>query len=118
MELILRGSREVFRHLAVVFLAILFSLGLYQIWDLETRWFAITAGAIAMVSVSMCMVAVFADFVFIVFMFSIPLWSFNKSFWPTRYTVASLGDLVYGGMFGLGLLVFVLVGLYMSWFFL
>ncbi len=117
MELILRGSREVFRHLAVVLLAIIFSLALYQIWDLETRWFAITAGAIAMVSVSMCMVAVFADFVFIVFMFCIPLWSFNKYFWPTRYTGASLGDLVYGGMCGLGLLDFVLVGLYMSWFF-
>ncbi len=57
--------------------------------------------AIAMLSVSMCFVQIFADFLLIVLFLCLPLMSFNKWFWPSDYSSKELGNLVYGGMFGL-----------------
>jgi hypothetical protein len=77
----------------------------------------VCVAGIAMVAISMCFVSAFADFVLIAFFFALPAISFDKWFWPALYTTKERGNLVYGGMLGLGLLDFVLIALYMSWFY-
>jgi hypothetical protein len=105
------------QKLAIMVLASLLSLGLYQLWDLRTRWFIVSVAAIAMLSVSMCMVSVFSDFLLIVFFFALPFASFGKWFWPSNYSFTDRGNLVYGGIVGLSLIDFLVAGLYLSWFY-
>ncbi len=101
----------------IVVLASLLSLGLYQLWDLKTRWFIVSVAAIAMLAIAMCMVSVFSDFLLIVFFFILPLASFGKWFWPSNYSFTDRGNLVYGGIVGLSMVDFLVAGLYLSWFY-
>jgi O-antigen ligase len=117
LEEALHFAGKTSQKLAVVVLASLFSLGLYQLWDLKTRWFVVSVAAIAMVAVAMCMVSVFSDFLMIVFFFVLPLVSFGKWFWPNVDTLTDRGNLVYGGILGLSLIDFLVVGFYLSWFY-
>ena len=117
MERIARLSSDAVRQLTVVLAGALLALGLYQVWDLKTRWFVVVVAGIVLVAIAMCFVSVFADFVLIASLFALPFASFDKWFWPTLYSSTERGNLVYGGMFGLGLLDFVLAALYMSWFY-
>jgi putative inorganic carbon (hco3(-)) transporter len=84
---------------------------------LELRWAVVVVAAIAMLSMSMCFAQIFSDFLLVFLFLCLPLMSFNKWFWPTGYSSTELGLLVYGGIFGLGLLDFLLIGLYLSWFY-
>ena len=113
----MRFGRNLARQGTIVVLATLFALGLYQLWDLTWRWFLVGVGAIAMVAIAMCFAAIFADFVLVGFFFAMPLASFDKWFFPHFYSSDEKGNLVYGGLFGLGLLDFVLIALYLTWFY-
>ena len=117
MEGILRFARNLARQSTIVVLATLFALGLYQVWDLSWRWFLVAVGGVVMVAIAMCFAAIFADFVLVGFFFALPLASFDKWFWSPLYTTVQRGNLVYGGVFGLGLIDFVLIALYVSWFY-
>ena len=112
-----RFWHDLARQLTMIALAALFAEGLYQVWDLKWRWFIVTVAAVAMVAIALCFTAIFADFVLVGFFFALPLCSFDKWIWPTRYTTTERGNLVYGGMFGLGMIDFILVALYFSWFY-
>lgn len=117
MEPFARLSREIMRHLTVVVMASLFSVGLYQIWDFKTRWFVVAVAGIAMVSIAMCFAAAFSEFLLIAFLFALPVASFDKWFWPSNYLVSDRGNLVYAGVVGVGVLDFILAGLSLSWFY-
>jgi hypothetical protein len=104
------------QYFSVALLATLFSLALYHAWELEPRWFAVVVVAIAMVSISMCFATIFSDFLLCAFFFSLPFSSFVKWFWPD-YSSVERGFLVYEGVIGLGVMDFILAGLYISWFY-
>lgn len=111
------GFNDAMKLFAVASLGALFSVAVHYIWTLEIRWAVVVVAAIAMVSVSMCFAQIFSDFLLVLLLFCLPLLSFNKWFWPQGYSATELGNLVYGGMFGLGLIDFLLAGLYLSWFY-
>ncbi len=115
-DLAQRDPRNVLQLAMIAALGSVFSLGLYYVWTLELRWLVVIVAALIMLSVAMCFVSIFSDFLTVALFFCLPLMSFNKWFWPSNYGADELGNLVYGGMFGLGLLDFILVGLYISWF--
>ena len=108
------------RALLVSALAILlgavFALGLYEVWDLDTRWLVVAVVGIAGLSVAMALARHYSDLVLVGALFAIPLASFTKWFWPSNYAVEERGNLVYAGLLGVGLFDFIIVGLYLSWF--
>lgn len=117
MDRVLRQAGYAGRFLGVALLGCGLSLALYQASELDTRWFTVICVAIAAVAVSMWLVRIFSDFLLVVCLFSLPLASFSKWFWPSGFTVEDSGKFVYAGLFGVGLLDFILIGLYMSWFY-
>ena len=117
MKRLLLFLRNLGLRLVVVAAAFLFALGLYQTWDLKWRWFLVCTVGIGMVSISMVFARIFADFLLVALFFLFPVVSFDKWVWPSVYSQSDRGNLVYGGMLGLGVLDFVLVGLYLTWFY-
>lgn len=117
MTRILAFLRRLGIQLLVVAAAFLFALALYQTWDLKWRWFLVCTVGTAMVAVSMAFARIFGDFLMVAFFFLLPLTSFDKWVWPTIYSESDRGNLVYGGMLGLGMLDFILIGMYLSWFY-
>jgi putative inorganic carbon (HCO3(-)) transporter len=105
------------RFCAVAVLGVAFSLALYQVWELELRWLGATVVGVAGIGLAMCFAEVFSDFMLIVFMFTLPLVSFSKWFWPGYLDESERGNLIYSGAIGIGLLDFILVALYLSWFY-
>lgn len=105
------GARFV---LGVSILGACFSLALGQAWQLDTRWFAIVVIAIIALSVSMCFARVFSDFLLVGSFFCLPLASFAKWFWPSGYADRH-GEIVFVGVAGVGLIDFVMIGLYANW---
>jgi O-antigen ligase len=112
----LRPSGNPTRLLAIVLLGFGLSLALQEAWDLDTRWLVIVFVAVIAIAISMCFARVFSDFVLIVTLFSLPFASFIKWIWLSGYDVEDHGNVVYVGVLGIGLMDFLLVGLYMSWF--
>jgi hypothetical protein len=113
----LLGTTHALRFCAVAALGFAFSLALYQVWDLETRWLGATVVGVAGVGIAMCFAEVFSDFVLIAFLFTLPLVSFSKWFWPENITGDDRGVLIYSGVSGIGLLDLILIALYLSWFY-
>jgi hypothetical protein len=105
------------QYLGLAVLATIFSIILHYVWDLEPRWFVVVVVGIAMISISMCFAVIFSDFLLMVLFFTLPISSFVKWFFPTGYDSAELGQLVYGGVFGLSPMDFILAGLYAAWFY-
>ena len=106
------------RYVAVAALGGGLALVLHEAMELDFRWIVLVCAAVLAVTVSMCLVRVFSDFVLVVALFSLPLASIStKWFWPAGYGAEEFGKFVYAGLFGVGLLDFILVGLYMSWFY-
>ena len=110
-------SRALVVSVTAASLGAVFAFGLYNIWDLEKRWFVVAIGAVLGISAAMLLVRVFSDFVLVFTFFAIPFASFTKWFWPAQYAEDERGQLVYAGVLGVGLLDFILVGLYLSWFY-
>jgi len=105
------------RYLCVVLMGCALSLVLHEAWDLETRWFVIVFVAISAIAVSMCLARIFSDFVLVFTLFSVPFASFAKWIWLSGYDIEDHGNIIYVGLLGIGLIDFLLVGLYMSWFY-
>jgi len=106
-----------FQYVSVAIAAVLFSVALHYVWDLEPRWLVVVSGGVALVSISMCFAVIFSDFLLVILFFTLPLSSFVKWFFPAGYDRTELGQLVYAGVIGLGPMDFILVGLYFAWFY-
>jgi hypothetical protein len=103
--------------LLVALLGFAFALALYQAWDLDTRWFAVVIVGVAGVGIAMCLARIFSDFLLVAGLFCLPLSSFSKWIWPSTYGEEERGNFVYSGLLGIGLVDFILIGLYASWFY-
>lgn len=110
-------SRSLIVAAGAAILGAVFAFILYNAWDLDTRWFVVIIAAILGLSAAMLLVRVYSDFVLMFTFFTMPLASFTKWFWPTQYAEDERGNLVYAGLLGIGLLDFIVIGLYMSWFY-
>ncbi|MGH8526075.1 MAG: hypothetical protein ACREXY_18295, partial [Gammaproteobacteria bacterium] len=117
MALALPRTAHALRFCAVAALGFAFSMALYHVWELELRWLGATVVGVAGIGLAMCVAEVFSDFMLIALMFTLPLVSFSKWFWPEGLAADERGDLIYSGAFGIGLLDFILVALYLSWFY-
>jgi len=105
------------RLLGVAVLGCILSLALYQVWQLEPRWSAVVFIAITAVAISMCLARVFSDFLLIAILFCLPVASFVKFIWPDGYSVTANVAVAYSGLNNIGVVDFIIVGLYLSWFY-
>ncbi len=115
---IVRGTS---RHLIAAFLGAVFAVAVSRLWGLDTRWFVVTVIGILGVSAAMVMIAYFAEFLLICLLFAIPFAGFGKWFFPSslRETVFSSPshNATLEGVAGVGVLDFIVLGLYLHWFF-
>lgn len=114
MKAVYSRSSRALAFFATAVLGALGSLGLYQAWNLEPRWTVVVFVGIAAVAISMCFARKFSDFLLIIMFFSIPFSSF------TKWLLIGDGFEFQGtliGTLGIGVLDFLLVGLYMAWFY-
>lgn len=117
MEFVLRQTGNAARLFGIMALGFAFAFGLYQVWELDTRWFVVTLVGISGIGIAMCLVRIFSDFLLVASLFCLPLSAFHKWIWPSNYAEYERGNFVYSGVLGIGLIDFVLVGLYVSWFY-
>ena len=96
-------------------LGVAFAFALFQIWDLETRWFLVAVAAICLVAGSVVISPVFSEVLMIGMFFSISLASFIKWLGTGSLREDDLGNYVYGGLMGVGVIDGMLLGLYLSW---
>lgn len=87
------------------------AVALYQVWQLSTRWVLVVIVAITAVSVALRFVRIFSDFLLVVLFFSLPFTSIT-----TKWANIEGAQWV-AGFFSIGLVDFLLAGLYMSWFY-
>jgi O-antigen ligase len=110
-----RRLQNLLRHAAVALLGALFAVFLYKVWSFEYRWFVVAIAGIAMVSIAFMLAPWFSDFLLLMLMLAIPLAGFVKWLFVGFVDAEQLGNVAYSGAMGLGLLDFLLAGLYMSW---
>lgn len=111
---LLRSWKVARFSLGVAILGFFFSLALGEARDLDTRWLVVVVLGIGAISISMCLARVFSEFLLVISLFCVPIASFAKWFWPSGYADRH-GDILFVGLFGLGIIDFVLIGLYVSW---
>jgi len=101
--------------LAVLF-GVIFALCLYPVQIMSGRWFYVTVAGLFLVSISMIFIYRFSDFLFIFFMFVIPLAGFNKWLFVRHYPKLIFQAAPLSGAIGIGLMDFLIIGLYLAWF--
>jgi hypothetical protein len=111
-----RWAGHAARWFGVAALGCILSLALYQVWELPPRWSAIVIIAAMAVAVSMCLVHVFSDLLLVASLFCLPIASFVKWFAPSGYAIEDYPQAVLSGLYNVGVIDFILVGLYVSWF--
>lgn len=114
---LLRQTFDLLRFGMVILLGAAVAMSLWPVWNLDTRWIFVVMAGVAGLTVSMCMVRVFSDFALIGFMFSFPLMSFQKWFFPARFPEEERGNIVYSGLLCIGILDLFLIAAYVSWFY-
>jgi O-Antigen ligase len=116
MDHVWGGLRNAFAFIGTVLLGSSLSFGLYHVWDLEPRWIVVIFIAIAAVGITMCFAREFSDFLLIVTFFSLPFATFTKWLLVSGPAEQNQGGSIIG-TFGIGLIDFLLIGLYLSWFY-
>lgn len=103
----------------VALLGAVFAVSLYHVWSLEGRWFVVTLAGVILVAVSMIFAGRLSDIMLVVLLFSVPLAGFAKwSFLDEDYYSEDVRNAaLYSGTLGLGILDFVVVGMYLAWAF-
>jgi O-antigen ligase len=108
--------RPFWRYLLVGVIGALFALAVQPLWSLEGRWFVVAVVGIALVSISMLFAGRFSDFLLVVLLFTVPLAGFAKWTFLDESLSQDVRDAaLYTGTLGIGILDFVLVGLYFAW---
>lgn len=103
--------------LAPVLLGSTLSLALYQAWQLDNRWAAVVFIAITAIALAMCFARFFSDFLLVTILFCLPVATFIKWFFPGGFDEQEYPALAAHGVLGIGLIDFLLAGLYLSWFY-
>jgi len=103
------------RLLIPVVLGAVFATGLWKVWTLDFRWFAVAVVGIAAVSVAMLALGHIGQVGFYVFLFTMQLASLEKWFFKNTVQEDWQGTLLYTGLIGLGPIDLVLMGLLGSW---
>jgi hypothetical protein len=98
------------RVLLVGALGALFAVCIHPLWNIEGRWFVVTVAALALVSTSMMFAGRFSDALLILLLFCVPLAGFKKFFFLDDYVT-------WTNALGLGIVDFLVAGLYFSWLF-
>lgn len=111
-----RAENPLIWLLLTAFMGALFALGLYQVWKLEGRWFYVVVVAIALVCISLIFIRYFTDFLLAALLFCIPLGSFTKWLFLSRYPDQVANAMPYSGGLSVGITELVLAGLYGAWF--
>jgi O-antigen ligase len=114
---IVRRGRNASTFLCVALLGSLLSLILDRAWELDTRWTAIVFLAVVAIGISLCLVHIFSDLLLRILLFCLPFAVFVKWILPGDVDPRSYGALAAHGVLGVGLIDFILIGLYMSWFY-
>jgi putative inorganic carbon (hco3(-)) transporter len=112
LDRILRQGVNGLCFLGIALLGCALSLGLYQVWQLETRWAFVVIVGIAAVAVAMRLVRIFSDFLLITIFFALPFAAISTKFLGQPLLIKT-----YAGFFSASLLDFLLIGLYMGWFY-
>jgi hypothetical protein len=105
------------RMLGAAALGCILSLALYQVWQLEPRWVIVVFAAIAAVAVSGCLIQIYSDFLLVASLFCLPIASFVKWVWPSGYSVSDKVEVAYSGLYNIGVIDFIIIGLYVTWFY-
>jgi hypothetical protein len=98
------------RHLIVLATGALFAACLYPIWNLEGRWFVVVIVGVALVSISMMLAGRFSGAALVLLLFCVPLAGFKKFFFLAD-------DVTWTNALGVGLVDFLVAGLYLAWMF-
>lgn len=104
-------------YLYTVLLGVIFATLLSQIWNLEPRWFVVVIVGIILLSVSLIFSNRFSDFITISFLLAVPLSGFEKWLFLDLIPADQVGSVLYSGAIGIGVLEFILAGMYLSWFY-
>jgi len=99
-----------------ILFGVFFAACLYPLWNLQGRWFYVTVVGLFLVFISMIFIYRFSDFLFIFFMFAIPLAGFTKWLFIRHYPEPIFHAAPLSGAIGIGLMDFLIFGLYLSWF--
>ncbi|CAN5169404.1 hypothetical protein BH11PSE9_BH11PSE9_20420 [soil metagenome] len=105
------------RQWLAIALGVVFAFGLTRLWVLEGRWFVIAILAIALISVSMMFAGRLSETLLIVLLFAIPLAGFTKWLIPDSYPEFIKNAAPTGGALSIGLIDFIVAGLYITWAF-
>jgi len=107
-------SKAYKNYLLVGFLGGLFAIGISQLWTLSGRWFIVSVAGIMLISLSMVVISQLSDFLTWLLFMCIPLAGFKKLYIPASMKG---GISLFSGTVGIGLIEFLIIGLYISWFF-
>jgi hypothetical protein len=98
------------RVVLVSALGALFAACIYPIWNLEGRWFVVAVTALALVSISMMFAGRFSNALLILLLFCVPLAGFKTFFFLDDHVT-------WTNALGLGIIDFLVAGLYFAWLF-
>lgn len=115
--LALRPGASVVRWVVPAILGATLAVALYPVWNLEGRWLFVVLVGLVMLAVSMVFAGRFSEFVLLAMMFCIPVAGFTKWLFIDEYPEDDRNAMPTSGMFGLGIIDFMLAGLYMAWAF-
>lgn len=110
--------RPFWRYLLVGIIGALFALAVQPLWSLEGRWFVVVIVGIALVSTSMLFAGRLSDFLLVALFFVVPLAGFAKWTFLDQSLSQDVRDgALYTGTLGIGILDFLVFGLYFVWAF-
>ncbi len=104
------------RYGLTILLGVLFAVCIFPIWTLEGRWFFVTIAGLLLLFMSMMFIDRLSDVLMIVFLFSIPLSGFTKWLFIREYPEEIFETAPLSGAIGIGLMDFIIIGLYLTWF--
>lgn len=110
--------RPFWRFLLVGIIGALFALAVQPVWSLEGRWFVVAIVGIVLVSIAMLFAGRLSDFLLVALFFCVPLAGFAKwTFLDEGFSQDVRDAALYTGTLGIGILDFLIFGLYAVWAF-
>lgn len=106
-----RGPRHLLRLAGISLLGVIFGIGATELMALDGRWFYVAVVGIVLVSMAMMAAGRLSDLLLVALLFCVPLAGLRKFFFLVEDHVTWMNAL------SLGLIDFIVAGLYMTWLF-